>query len=277
MLRKWKNRILYFSLFGMSISAFSTITHAAVCTKDFEDRKIEYVSGNAPTIVQAPHRSGRYAIKTLLNRSTSPVSYRTEMQFSKCMQVMPGQEYWYGFSIFLPTNYVSDSLWEIVAQWHSSPDPAEADGGLNPPVALQTTNGVWTVLTRWDSKPITVRPDYEGSNRYTLGAYATGKWTDWVFRIKWSPYQDGIIQVWKDGQKVIDKAGPIGYNDAIGPYFKMGLYKDWKDRVNPTGVVSERILYHDELRIAGPNGSYADVAPGGGLAEPSPPASLTVH
>ena len=41
----------------------------------------------------------------------------------------------------------------------------------------------------------------------------------------------------------------------------MGIYKGWRSRTEPKGKVSRRVLYHDEVRFAGPNGKYADVTP----------------
>ncbi len=54
---------------------------------------------------------------------------------------------------------------------------------------------------------------------------------------------------------------PNTFNDQQGPYFKMGIYKGWKDP-NSQGNIDVRILYHDELRIGTADATYCDVAPG---------------
>ena len=41
----------------------------------------------------------------------------------------------------------------------------------------------------------------------------------------------------------------------------MGLYKGWRDPNWPGDAVNRRVPYHDEFRMAGPTGSYDDVAP----------------
>lgn len=253
----------------------AAVAEPVLYTEDFENGQIVNFAGNAPTITQAHRRQGNFAMKSVLDRQSSPISYRTEISTKQHVEILPGHEYWYGFSIFLPSDYVADPIWETVANWHSTPDPEEADGALEAPVSLWSNNGVWTVKIKWDSRATTVKPYYEGSVNYDLGAYRTGQWTDWVFHIKWSPYRDGFIEVWKNGEKLIDRAGPVGYNDTSGPYFKMGIYKGWRDRIEPAGVVTERTLYHDELRIADATGSYADVAPSG-LARPAPPTDLSI-
>lgn len=237
------------------------------------------VSGNAPTVTSSPTRAGKFAIKTTLDRLRSEKSYRTELSSNGRVKIVPGQDYWYGFSIFLPSDYVADPIWEIPAQWHSVPDAgtAEVTGALNPPIALHSEDGVWQLVTRWDSRRVTVKPNYEGGKTYALGPYAKGKWTDWVFHIRWSPTSQGLLQVWQNGEKKLDIAGPIGFNDSIGPYLKVGLYKGWKDRLEPVGVVGTRTLYHDEVRIAGPGSRYEDVVPGGAGGPRRPLAPLSVR
>ncbi|MEO8498710.1 MAG: heparin lyase I family protein [Planctomycetota bacterium] len=54
-----------------------------------------------------------------------------------------------------------------------------------------------------------------------------------LFHVKWSPDNDGVIRVWKDGKKVFDQAGANVYG-TIGiqytPYLKFGIYHpSWKD------------------------------------------------
>jgi hypothetical protein len=71
-----------------------------------------------------------------------------------------------------------------------------------------------------------------------------------------------MLEVWQNGETVIDRRGPNAYNDKRGPYFKMGLYKGWRDPQRPSDAVSERVLFHDEFRMAGADAGYADVAPG---------------
>ena len=222
------------------------------------------VSGNAPEITTDPIRAGKYAMKTVLDRHKDKVSYRTEVSG-------PGSkvdgEYWYGFSIFLPDDYIPDSIWEIVAQWHGVPDFDMGETWRNPVMALSTNDGKWHIVNRWDAKRNTYESGkkvYGGSKTYDLGLYQTGVWTDWVVHVKWSYQSDGILEIWKNEKQVVDQSGPNTFNDAKGPYFKMGIYKGWKDPDRPSDAVSKRILYHDEFRMAGANATYKDVAPGGG-------------
>jgi hypothetical protein len=244
-------------------------------------------AGNKPAVTRDVAREGKYAMKVVLNRYKSDNPRRSEAQANgtKTVQVgasSGGGEYWYGFSIYLPSSYVPNPTWEIVAQWHSVPDTdiGEVGGKMNPPVSLHTEKGLWRVSTMWDAHPITNKytTGYDGTKYYDLGAYKTNVWTDFVFHIKWSPFSDGVLEVWKDGKQVVTRHGPIGFNDKIAPWFKVGIYNGWGNKDAPS-VVSERTIYHDSVCIAGKNGKYEDVAPGrgGGVPRPLPPNILSVN
>lgn len=235
-----------------------------ILSSDFEDGKMTgwRVSGNAPTVTTEIARAGRHSLKTSLDRNRDACSYRTEVS-GPSAEV--GKEYWYGFSVFLPDDYVPDSIWEIVAQWHGVPDLNEGEQWRNPAMALSTTAGRWGWVVRWDAKRNTFasgKRQYGGTREFDLGPCRRNVWTDWVMHVKWSYESDGILQVWKSGEKVIDYTGPNTFNDAKGPFFKMGLYKGWQKPTTPSDAVSKRVLYHDEFRMGGPNATYKDGAPG---------------
>ena len=139
------------------------------------------ISGNAPLISSEVARAGKYSIMSVLDRQSSRVTYRTEVH-ALAAEPRVQQEYWYGFSIYLPDDYTADPIWEVVAQWHDTPDVGE--DWRNPILAVWTDNGIWSVSNLWDDKAITPKDEegnfvYGGKSVYKLGAYETGKWTDW--------------------------------------------------------------------------------------------------
>ena len=214
------------------------------------------VSGNEPTITSKISRRGKFAVKSHLHRYDSHTNYRTELR-AKAPNPIKGQDTWYGFSIYLPAPYERDGVGETLAQWHATSDPGE--GNLNPPIALKVRDGSWGLFVRWNPTQPT-RISGQRQDSFKFGPPETNSWTDWVFRIRWSYGNDGIVQVWKNGKQVLNRTGPNCFNDLKMPYFKMGIYKSqWRSEV---GAVVERIVYHDEVRIAGKGASYADVVPG---------------
>ena len=249
---------------------FNNAETSLIFSEDFESGVMTLPrSGNYPTITTSPVRAGNYAMKTYLHYKNSQDNYRTEVYLKQKDNI--GDHYWYGFSIFLPNDYIVDNVWEIVAQWHGVPDFDIGENWRYPILALKTEGGVWRVRNIWDASSNTFssgEESYDGVKRWTLGNYETGKWVDWVFHIKWSYLSDGILEVWKDGKLVITRNGPNCYNDELGPYFKMGMYKGWKEWWLNTwspDVALERTLYHDELRIAHGQDGYELVSVGGNI------------
>jgi len=228
-----------------------------------------YNSGNPPVVVTAPEpvRAGRYAMKSVLDRATSPISFRTEV-VPRTEAAKIGQDYWYGFSMYFK-DWKADNIWEIVAQWHDVWDRHLGETSRNPILSFGVTNDEIIIRNLWDAKPLTpLGPkghEYGGSVTLWQGPIDRDCWTDWVVHVQWSYTDDGLTEIWRNGEKIVHRKGPNCFNDEKGPYFKMGIYKGWRDRKAPEGKVGCRVIYHDEVRFAGPGGSYLAVSPPGTL------------
>ncbi|OWY64767.1 hypothetical protein B7486_45510 [cyanobacterium TDX16] len=209
-------------------------------------------------LVNSPVRAGKQAVKFLLKKEDTRIDgvKRAELRLG---EVPPDSEIWYGFSVFLPSDYQQDPSSEIIAQWHDLPDKNLGETWKSPALSLSTKDGRFILNRKWDSKRVTVVP--EGKETIDLGLYQTGKWTDFVFHVKWSSNSNGRLKVWQDGKLVVRRNGPNNYNDARGPYLKIGIYKgDWKNYPDKS-TVSERELYYDEVRVGDANARYKDIAP----------------
>jgi hypothetical protein len=223
-------------------------------------------------IVDDPVRAGRHAVRFEVPRRLG--SFRSEI-------ALPGvplfSDYWYGFSIFVPADWVDDPQdGDIVAQWHGSAGEdkkqfkVEGDGKGRPPVALSLHGSQWQVAVNSSSAVVKDAKDWAnyGSKKeqFPLGAFRKGAWTDWVFHMRWSYKADGLLEIWQNGKVVLTHPGPNCYNDPNGPYFKIGIYHPaWKDfegeKFNQQKVIIPRkVIYHDEVRVIA-DGKYEDVAP----------------
>jgi len=222
-------------------------------------------------IVDNPVRAGRHSIRFEVPRRLG--SFRSEIAMSG---VPLFSDYWYGFSIFIPEDWIDDPQdGDIVAQWHGSAGEdkkqfkVEGDGKGRPPVALSLNGSNWRVSVNSSSAVVKDAKDwdkYESKReQFPLGRFRKGAWTDWVFHMKWSYKEDGIIEVWQDGKPVLTHKGPNSYNDPKGPYFKIGIYHPaWKDlpssKFNEQKlIIPKKVIYHDEIRVV-EGGKYADVA-----------------
>lgn len=229
---------------------------------NFEGWQTQFPHSTKGEIVQSPVRAGKYAIRNDLTYEDFKTygdsrNRRSEIYHENVGR--PGEERWYGFSVYLPKDWENE-MFDIVMQIHNHPDPGE--GAKSPIMTLETEGKNWKVNDRFDREKIS-KPANHGaggtitSNRLWEGPYEVEKWTDWVFHVKWSLDDDGLIEAWKDGVKVVEHKGPNGYNDEQPYYMKIGVYKPAYRVTAPP----HRVIYHDEVRIGNEKASYADVAP----------------
>lgn len=186
-------------------------------------------------------RAGNYSTRYELNKTDADVALSKRTEAARYSGDEPTlAERWYGGSYFL-YNWVTDIAPELVTQWQSKL-------GSNPPLALWSNNGKWEAVLF-------------GTTHKYLGATEKNKWTDFVFHVKWSTTSNGLIEVWKDGIKVLSYTGANSYEGYPGNYMKVGIYK-WPWKKGQTSYTTKRVMYADEIRIGNEFSNYDDVKPG---------------
>jgi hypothetical protein len=209
----------------------------------------QWCCDKSATNVSSPARSGQYAARFQLDRNDPVVSSSKRAEISAptpSVNIPERLERWYGFSIFLNADWKPDPSAESLTQWHQF-----SDVGGSPPLAILTRNGQWQLSRRWDN--------FESD--LNLGAYVTDRWTDWVLHVKWAPDSTGLVEVWRDGNRVFSANGKNKYDDGHAVYIKFGIYKwDWQSNPSKSNT-DRRIMYYDSLRIADEASTYADVDP----------------
>ena len=80
---------------------------------------------------------------------------------------------------------------------------------------------------------LTIRPPGVESDRakdYRLPEIRPGRWHDMVCHVRYSAADDGTIEVWMDGARVVSYAGPTASPRGADRFYnKIGLYRDrWK-------------------------------------------------
>lgn len=231
----------------LALVAWATPSQAELLnTTDFETGDLDQleIQGAAPesvTLATTPVRAGRYAAKTLLRVSDPEVHKGQRAELSdRRTEILMDQDYWYGLSIFIPDDFVAPTKSDAVLfQWHTQ------QGGPSPVLAIRVRNGEWVITSDATEK------------RRTLAKipFEKERWTDWVVHARWSAERKGFWTIWKDGVEVVSEHDIVTqYPETLGPYAKFGQY-------HSVGEVPQNIVYFDEYRVAGPDGSYADVAP----------------
>lgn len=236
---------------------------------NFESRLKMNCSGNCPTISRQHAREGKASMRSFIDRKKSKNSYRAEAVIpGKAKKMNFEEDYWYGFSVYLPQDWEVTGKNEVIAQFHSTLDPGDRANG--PPMSIRAGSGNWEIVNRAEGDK------RAGGKVWTLNSVweDVGKWTDWVIHYKPSYRSNGVLRVWKDGSLVVQRFGKNTFQDRVGPYFKMGLYMNWKKRNCCDPSIREKTVYHDALRIAsGPRAGYFDVAPTGKASSAKAPAS----
>ena len=138
-----------------------------------------------------------------------------------------GHDRWYSFSTYIeevPIHTGEGGINTVIAQWHSSEDPYFADErGRGPPLALRIKDGQWKITDGFDTNLISIDKRI-GKEILWYGPVNQGEWVDWIFRIKWSHREDGLTEVWKNGELLARREGPNTYKDLRGVYLKLGIY-----------------------------------------------------
>lgn len=225
-----------------------------ILVEGFESGQPPYrASGNSPEVIKVSDaRAGDYVMKSELNRSSEDPERTEAVVFVDEERLMfeIGEEYWVGISIKLDENFRDFTDFKdqgILLQWHYQ-DKLHPEVRNAQPLLLRFRNDKVHVHNEVLEKYMAhIPPDY-------------GKWIDWVIHVRFSK-TDGIIEVWRQGEQIVDWHGD---NHQIekheGAYLKFGLYSSQYEKNRLEGATS-RTVYHDELRIAGSDGSYELVSP----------------
>ncbi|MGY8661357.1 polysaccharide lyase [Bradyrhizobium sp. UFLA05-109] len=180
-------------------------------------------SGSA-VVVDAPNWSSKSAVRFEINFQDPLVkgSHRSEfrLQATEFHRL-----YEYGLKIFVPEDWPSDKHEVAVMQMHNVPDNWKGEWGLSPPLELSLLDDTWVLRTARGRTPTWL--DRKGDIRHDVAwsqPFERGKWSSWIFRTKWSLGGDGIIEVEKDGNLILQRHGANCYDNLLAPYLKFGAY-----------------------------------------------------
>lgn len=212
--------------------------------------------------------SGAYAIRiSIMEAYIHGDRYRAERTFYNLNTAIAEQ--WHRVDYHLPEDFEKDANTTQMWQFHSNEGDEGYDGsdGAKIPAACWFINGDGEYdlnLAYNKNNPTTGWTDFHWTSGDTpaLGMPEDdyGKWTVFIIHARWD-YRpdaeggDGLFELWKDGVKVVTYNGPVGYNDALGVYFKWGLMKLGWDMVG-----TEQHVWFDNVRVADSDASYAEMA-----------------
>lgn len=231
-----------------------------------------------PTISTVRSRAGGRASR----HTIAYPQYRSELKAGGTGEyAYYGQEYWYGWSIYVVAPYVNDTRWEIFTQFHQ---PWNAPLGytgpartatLNPPLPFEIDGGTLSISSRYYTQA-SIDANPQNANLWQrvstgvyseagFGAAAAGTWTDFVVNTRWAALtsHNGFLKIYKNGTLIVNVTGQNCYWHGYRPHFKMGIYKGWL--ANPADTKTSLEMWTDEFRMAktSDGATYNTVAPPG--------------
>ncbi|MCS3800612.1 polysaccharide lyase [Niastella sp. OAS944] len=219
---------------------------------------VQTATSYAITTVTNPVYQGSKAARFEL-RDTDPENHsgtRSEISFDDPTNL----NRWYSYALYVPSAYYkADAEDEIITQWHQG-------GSLTPALCL-----------RVKSDKLYIR--ILGTTWVELGNWDKDAWHAYVMHVKHSSGSDGLIEIWKDGVKIMNRSGANMYKvegDLHNPSVKMGIYKsDWNG--SGTTATNIRVIYMDDIKIGNENATYADMVPtkNGTTTTTTPPTTTT--
>lgn len=155
-----------------------------------------------------------YDTPTSVNRSEFELAAR--MSFNT--------DYWLSHSFCIRPGDTILTGWSLFGQLHHEPDDGE--DGFSPPFAIEynTSTGNLELVRRTSSQnPLVTAP-----TRVVAATipFQRGRWYNFVQQHNINPTGSGKHNVWVDGSQVLSYSGNTGYVDAVGPYWKMGIYRE---------------------------------------------------
>lgn len=214
---------------GLSTKALAATTYGAL-TLDSRGRDnfaghtwgVQRASGKAYAIQEAAGISPpqhRFEVRSgdIWNNSR----YVNRSEFQSLTKHPFGQDVWFSYAMRIKGG-APVTKWNVLGQFHGTPDDGEP--GLSPPFAVNFIPGEkLRFIRRYNARRIDAAPT---TSVMLTKAVSRDRWYRIVGRITFGWNNDGAINIWLDGAKIIGLSNTnIGYNDAVGPYWKFGIYR----------------------------------------------------
>jgi hypothetical protein len=205
-------------------------------------------------------KSGRFEL-----RYGDPISHGGTRSEIFVINPVDHKEKWYSFASYFPsTDYKYDSSNEVISQWKQPGSAANA----------------FTLRIQKDEFYLRMMPTDNSSkwNNIKLGDVTKDTWHEFVIHVVHSGKSDALIEIWKNGEKILTYKGPNNYDQYKLPYWKLGVYKPmWNSKRTAT---DKRVIYYDNIRTADAGSSYEEMVSGTGstpktetVIEPDPVVS----
>jgi hypothetical protein len=146
---------------------------------------------------------------------------------------------WYSFAVYFPAEgFQPDTERELISQWYQDGSPATSLRVRQDRLYLESGNHI------------------ESRKQYPITDIAKNRWYELVFHFVHSATADGLVEVWLDGQKVIELKGGNMYQDVL-PKWKIGVYKAAFKKNK--SLVDKRVVYFDNIKVGNATATLKDM------------------
>ena len=171
-------------------------------------------------------RQGRFAARFEVRDGDNKGGERAELARTGFKE-KPGSEYWYGWSTFFATDFPGGEGWQEIIQW-------KGDDSGSPPLTVDVDNNVLKLQAG---------PQLRDRTPLWKTPLQRGRWLDFVVHVKWSPDpRVGFVEMWFNGQKVLERRFLNTMYPGEENYLKQGLYRS-------SDISGPSVLWHDAMRV----------------------------
>lgn len=147
---------------------------------------------------------------------------------------------WYSFAAYFPsTAFAPDTTYDVISQWHNAGSPVR-------------------LIAKGDRFLIDIGSETGSKEKIVVGELSRDTWQEFIFHFIHSPYRDGYLAVWLNGEQKVSYSGGNLYNEIL-PKWKIGIYKAAFD--SGTSLVQNRIVFFDNVKVGDENARYRDMEP----------------
>ncbi|MDB5446840.1 MAG: putative hemolysin-adenlyate cyclase protein [Phenylobacterium sp.] len=135
-----------------------------------------------------------------------------------------GADYTVHYEFMVAPGPSNTAGWVNIGQIHGNEDPQDSmDRG--PLFAVKLVGERMLIVARTDPQRVTVARPADLRLYLDRSDLVRGRWYRMDVTTRIDPQGAGRLLVWRDGQELVNYAGPFGFNDAVGPYWKFGIYR----------------------------------------------------
>lgn len=220
------HKLLVLGLAALSPATPSLAQVEPTRTLTLDELAVQQQSAGEPWSIK--HSNGEYRFEVRQGERRLKASERdrpierSEIQLQQRLSF--GVDYAVSYDFKVEPGAPNASAWVNIGQIHATEDAEDAKH-LGPLFAVQLAGERMRIVARADAQRIS------GARPRDLWLYrddadlVRGRWYHMDVRLRLAPSGGGRLIVARDGRELVNYSGPLGYNDALGPYWKLGIYR----------------------------------------------------